>query len=94
MRGNKTQGFGHRLFSAADSSCVTHVSFTLSPQAPSCPSLSKPRLMTASIYLKRTRAPLNSVELVEAVQAGKWKEAGIGSGGHAGWVVDWTEKGF
>lgn len=33
--GNDTQGFGHRLFSASDSSCVTHVSFTLSPRPPS-----------------------------------------------------------
>lgn len=55
--GNKTQGFGHRLFSASDSSCVTHVSFPLSPQPPSRPSSRRPRLATVSIYLKRTRVP-------------------------------------
>lgn len=58
--GNDTQGFGHKLFSASDSSCVTHVSFTPSPQPPS-PSLNRgPRLVTALMYLKRTWAPLCS----------------------------------
>lgn len=75
-----TQGFGHRLFPASDSSCVTHVSFTLSPRPPS-PPLRRPRLVTAPIYLKRTWAPLGS--WADRDRTGRWVErraSGLGVG--------------